>query len=78
MGLFGSISTTITGISSAIQTLIKRPFVTYNQESTFRAIFVGSIVLAKESVYAIGSSITGIYESLKNGVSFLVEYGTRN
>jgi len=52
--------------------------VTYTQENPLKAILIGSIVLAKESLYAIGGSISGIFETLKNGVTVLVDYGTRN
>ena len=61
-----------------MQSLIRRPFTRYNQENPLKAIVMGSLVLAKESFKAIGSSITEIYETLKNGVSVLVEYGTRH
>lgn len=78
MGLFGSISTTITGISTAFKSLIQRPFITYHEENTLKAIFLGSAVFVKDSLYVISGSVGSIYDTLRNGVSVIVAYGQKH
>ena len=78
MGLFGSISTTITGISTAFKSLIQRPFITYHEENTVKAILLGSVVFFKDSLYAISGSVGSIYDTFRNGFSVLVAYGQRH
>jgi len=78
MGLFGSISTTITGISSAFKNLITRPFVTFHQENTLKAIVLGSVIFVKDSLWYISGSFGSIFDTLRNGVGVLVTYGKRD
>jgi hypothetical protein len=78
MGLFGSISTTITGISTAFKSLIQRPFVTYHEENTLKAILLGSVVFVKDSLYVISDSVGSIYDTFVNGFTVLVAYGQKN
>ena len=75
MGLFGSISTTITGISTALKSLIQRPFMTYHEENTIKAILLGSVVFVKDSLYVISGSVGSIYDTLRNGFNVIVAYG---
>lgn len=78
MGLFGSISTTITGISTAFKSFITRPMVTYQQESKVKAILLGSVIFVKDSLYVISGSVGSIYETFMNGFQVLLAYGKQN
>ena len=75
MGLFGSISTTLSGLQSAFKSLINRPFAD-SQEYKIKAILVGSLVFVKDSFYALSGSVSTVYDTLRRGVGFLVQYGT--
>ena len=75
MGLFGSISTTVAGISTAFKSLIQRPFITYHQENTVKAILLGSVVFVKDSLWVLSGSVSSVYETLRNGFSVLVAFG---
>lgn len=78
MGLFGSISTTITGISTAFKSLIQRPFVTYHEENALKAILLGTVFFFKDSISAISGSVGSILDTFKNGFSVLVTYSKTN
>ena len=78
MGLFGSISTTITGISTALKSLIQRPFITYHEENTLKAILLGSVVFVKDSLYVVSGSVGSVYSTFRNGFSILLTYGQKN
>lgn len=78
MGLFGSISTTISGISTAFKSLIQRPFITYEQESTAKAILLGSVVFVKDTIWVLSGSVQSFYETLRDSFSVLVAYGQTN
>ena len=71
MGLFGSISTTLSSLQSAITTFINRPFAD-NQEYKIKTILVGSIHLVKDSVFAVAGSAVTVLDTLKQGIGFLV------
>ena len=78
MGLFGSLSTTITGISTAFTSFVKRPFITYQQENPIKAIFIGTAVFVKDSLYVISDSFGSIYSSVKNGVNVILAPGEKS
>jgi len=73
MGLFGNISDTLNNLTSAFKILVQRPF--QQQDNKLKAVVVGSLVFVKDSVSAISGSVTSVFESLKKGVSFIVQYG---
>ena len=78
MGLFGSISTTVAGISTAFKNMIHRPFILDNNENTVKAILLGSVVFVKDSIWVISGSVSSIYETLRDSFSVLVAYGQAN
>lgn len=75
MGLFGSISTTLSGLQDAIKTFIARPFAD-NQDYKIKTILVGSIYFVKDSVYAVAGSAVSVFDTLRRGVGFLIQYGS--
>ena len=75
MGLFGSISTTVAGISTAFREMIHRPFITNNNENTIKAIFLGSVVFVKDSIWVISGSVASVYETFRDSFSVLLAYG---
>lgn len=73
MGIFGNLSDTLQNITSAFKSLIYRPFDT--DENKIKAVFVGSLVFVKDSVSALSGSVVSVLDTLRQGLTFLVQYG---
>ena len=63
MGIFGNLSDTLSSLGSAFKSLLRIPF--EQDENYVKALFVGSVVFAKDSVLAISNSLGSILASLK-------------
>lgn len=70
MGLFGNISDTLSNLSYAFKTLVSRPF--YHNENKLKALVVGSLIFVKDSVSALSSSVVGVFDTFKQGVTFIL------
>jgi hypothetical protein len=73
MGIFGNLSDTLQNLTTAFRSLIYRPFDT--DENKIKAVVVGSLVFMKDSVFALSGSVVSILDTLKQGVSFLIQCG---
>lgn len=73
MGIFGNLSDTLQNITTAFNSLIYRPFDT--DENKIKAVIFGSVVFVKDSISAVSGSVGSILETLKQGLTFLVQYG---
>jgi len=73
MGIVGNLSDTLQNITSAFKSLIYRPF--DSDENKIKAVVFGSLVFMKDSVSALSGSVISFLDTLKQGVSFLVQCG---
>ncbi len=73
MGIFGNLSDTLQNITTAFKSLIYRPFDT--EENKIKAVVFGSLVFVKDSVSALSGSVVSVLDTLRQGITFLVQYG---
>jgi hypothetical protein len=76
MGIFGNLSDTLGNLANAFKSLISRPF--DSDENKVKAILVGSLVFMKNSVSAVSGSVGSILDTLRQGLTFLVQYSLSN
>lgn len=69
MGLFGTISGTISDLTKALKTFVNRPL---HEDNKIQAMVTGSVYLIKDTILALTNSVGDIICQVRDGVFYLI------
>eukprot|EP00352_Strombidinopsis_acuminata_P008283 CAMPEP_0176373410 /NCGR_PEP_ID=MMETSP0126-20121128/26016_1 /TAXON_ID=141414 ORGANISM="Strombidinopsis acuminatum, Strain SPMC142" /NCGR_SAMPLE_ID=MMETSP0126 /ASSEMBLY_ACC=CAM_ASM_000229 /LENGTH=113 /DNA_ID=CAMNT_0017733531 /DNA_START=45 /DNA_END=386 /DNA_ORIENTATION=- len=69
MGLFGTISGTISDLTKALKTFVNRPL---HEDNKVQAMISGSVYLIKDTIVALTNSVGDIFCQVRDGFVYLI------